>query len=45
MMSNEELGLDTFMEQDGEDQFITITEDATGKERRLQLKSDLIAYQ
>ena len=45
MMSDEELGLDTFTERDGEDQFITITEDATGKERRLQLKSDLIAYQ
>lgn len=45
MMSDEELGLDTFIERDGEDRFITITEDATGKERRLQLESDLIAYQ
>ncbi|KAA6414276.1 MAG: hypothetical protein FRX48_02639 [Lasallia pustulata] len=45
MMSDEELGLDTFAERDGEDRFITITEDATGKERRIQLESDLIAYQ
>ncbi|SLM41353.1 1 protein kinase [Lasallia pustulata] len=45
MMSDEELGLDTFAEWDGEDRFITITEDATGKERRLQLESHLIAYQ
>ena len=45
MMSDEELGLDTFVERDGEDRFITITEDTTKKERRLQLESDLIAYQ
>ena len=45
MMSDEELGLDTFVERDGEDRFITITEDMTGKERRLQLELDLIAYQ
>ncbi|KAA6409210.1 MAG: hypothetical protein FRX48_06763 [Lasallia pustulata] len=42
MMSDEELGLDTFAEWDGEDRFITITEDATGKERRLQLESHLM---
>ena len=45
MMSDEELGLDILVERDGEDRFITITEDITGKERRLQLESDLIAYQ
>ena len=45
MMSDEELGLDTFVERDGEARFITITEDMTRKERRLQLESDLIAYQ
>ena len=45
MMSDEELGLDTFVERDGKDRFITITEDETRKERRLQLESDLIAYQ
>ena len=45
MMSDEELGLDTFVERDGEDRFITITEDDTKKERRLQLESGLIAYQ
>ena len=35
MMSDKELGLDTFTEQDNSDQFITVVEDATGKERRL----------
>ena len=37
MMSDEELGLDTFVERDREDRFITITEDVTRQERRLQL--------
>ena len=45
MMSDEELGLDTFIEQDDGDQFITVVEDATGKERRLQLDPAPIAYQ
>ncbi|KAK3177211.1 hypothetical protein OEA41_008540 [Lepraria neglecta] len=45
MMSDEELGLDTFVERDGEDRFIIITEDMTRKERRLQLEPALIAYQ
>ena len=45
MMSDEELGLDTFVERDGEDRLVTITEDAIGQKRRLQLESDLIAYQ
>ena len=35
MMSDEELGLDTFIEQDDGDRFITVVEDAMGKERRL----------
>lgn len=38
MMSDEELGLDTFVERNGGDLFITITEDATGKEKRFWLE-------
>ncbi|KAL9607795.1 MAG: hypothetical protein Q9167_007323 [Letrouitia subvulpina] len=45
MMSDEELGLDTFVEQDKEDRLITITEDLTGQERRLQLEQNPIAIQ
>ena len=45
MMSDEELGLDTFIERDDGDQFITVVEDATGKERRLQLEPIPIARQ
>ena len=45
MMSDEELGLDTFVERNGGDLFMTITEDATRKEKRLQLKQDPIAIQ
>jgi len=45
MMSDEELGLDTFIERDDGDQFITVVEDVTGKERRLQLEPVPIAYQ
>ena len=44
MMSDEELGLDTFIEQDDGDQFITVVEDMTGKERRLQLEPIPIAH-
>ena len=44
MMSDEELGLDTFIERDDGDQFITVVEDVTGKERRLQLEPVPIAY-
>ncbi len=44
MMSDEELGLDTFVERD-EDRSITITEDVTGKEKRLQLMSSPIVIQ
>jgi hypothetical protein len=45
MMSDEELGLDTFVERDGEDLFITITEDANGEEKRIQLKQDPMVIQ
>lgn len=45
MMSDEELGLDTFIERDDGDRFITVMEDATGKERRLQLEPFPIAHQ
>ncbi|KAL8847182.1 MAG: hypothetical protein Q9221_007767 [Calogaya cf. arnoldii] len=45
MMSDDELGLDTFIQRDDGDQFITVVEDATGKERRLQLEPDPIASQ
>ena len=45
MMSDEELGLDTFVERDGGDLFITITEDATRDEKRLQLVSDPLVVQ
>lgn len=44
MMSDEELGLDTFIEQDDGDQFITVVEDVTGNEERLQLDRAPIAY-
>ncbi|MCJ1251832.1 hypothetical protein MMC30_009070 [Trapelia coarctata] len=45
MMSDEELGLDTFVERDGGDLFITITEDANGKEKRIQLERDPMVIQ
>lgn len=45
MMSDEELGLDTFIEWDNGNWFITIMKDATDKKRRLQLKSIPIAHQ
>lgn len=44
MMSDDELGLDTFTERNGGNRFITV-EDAMGKERRFRLESDPIAYQ
>ena len=37
MMDDEELGLDTFTELDDRGRFITISEDATGKENRMRL--------
>ena len=45
MMSDEELGLDTVFEREGEDLFITITEDTTGKEKKLQLERDPLVVQ
>jgi len=45
MMSDEELGLDTFIERDGGDLFITITEDANGKEKKIQLEEDPMVIQ
>jgi len=45
MMSDEELGLDTFVERDGGDLFITITEDANGNEKRFQLERDPMVIQ
>ena len=38
MMSDEELGLDTFVERVAGDLFMTFTEEATEKETRLQLE-------
>lgn len=45
MMSNEELGLDTFTGLNEKYQSITITKNTTGKEKRLQFEVDPIAYQ
>ena len=45
MMTDEELGLDTFIKRDGEDLFITITEDATGEKKRLQLQREPLVVQ
>jgi hypothetical protein len=45
MMSDEELGLDTFVERDEGNLFITITEDATGDEKRFQLVPDPLVVQ
>lgn len=38
MMNNDELGLDTFIEQKGEDQFVTITDSISGEKKELQLE-------
>ena len=45
LMSNNELGLNTFTERDDANRFITLVKDETGKEKRLGLGSDPIAYQ
>ena len=45
MMSDEELGLDTFIERDGGNLFITIAEDTTRDEKRLQLIPDPLVVQ
>lgn len=44
MMSDEKLGLDKFVERDGGDHFIAITEDVKGEKRRLHLEPVPIAY-
>ena len=38
MMSNEELGLDTFIQLNGEDQLITITDNSNGEKKEFQLE-------
>lgn len=38
MMNNDELGLDTFIEQKGEEQFVTITDSISGEKKELQLE-------
>lgn len=45
LMSNDELGLNTFTGRDDANRFITLVKDETGKETRLGLGSDPIAYQ
>ena len=45
VMSDEELGLDTFIERYNANCFITVVEDATGQKRKLQLDSSPITYQ
>ncbi|KAL2050081.1 hypothetical protein ABVK25_009691 [Lepraria finkii] len=45
MMDDEELGLDTFTEQDDIGRFITISKDATGKENRMQLEEGPLVKQ
>ena len=39
MMSDEELGLDNFLEQENGGLFISVTEDMTGEKKRLQLET------
>jgi hypothetical protein len=38
LMSDEELGLDNFIERDGNNTSITVTEDSTGKEMKILLE-------
>ena len=45
MMSDEELGLDTFIEREGSNDFVTVTDEASGEDRRLHLESWPIARQ
>jgi hypothetical protein len=45
MMSDNELGIDTFIERHGKEQFITVVESGSGAERRLQLDPEPIAFQ
>ena len=45
LMSDKELGLDTFIEEDKGDRFIRIINEATGEEQRLKLELDPVAIQ
>ncbi|KAL9123118.1 MAG: hypothetical protein Q9187_000331 [Circinaria calcarea] len=45
MMNEEELGLDTYTEQNGDDRFIYIEQDRSGGRKRLQLNSNPITRQ
>ena len=44
MISNKELGLNNFIQQDNGNQFIIVIEDMIGKEKRLQLKPVSITH-
>ena len=45
MMSNQELGLDTFIDREGTKEFVTIVDEKTGKQIRLQMENQPIARQ
>ncbi|KAL9099823.1 MAG: hypothetical protein Q9163_004726 [Psora crenata] len=45
LMSDEELGLDTFAERDGTREFVTVFDNMTGEDRRLQIETHPIALQ
>ncbi|KAL9100405.1 MAG: hypothetical protein Q9163_004215 [Psora crenata] len=45
LMSDEELGLDNVIEEDGEDRFISIIKDAIGKQTRVQVEPQPIVVQ
>ncbi|KAI9782551.1 MAG: hypothetical protein M1816_001848 [Peltula sp. TS41687] len=45
MMNNEELGLDTFIERDEGNRFVSVPEDVSGKEKRIQLEQNPIVIQ
>ena len=45
MMSDEEIGLDTFIEREGTKEFVTVVEEKTEKQIRLQMENNPIARQ
>lgn len=45
LMSDEELGLDTFVHRDGAKEIVTVIDDTTGEDRRLQMETPPIARQ
>lgn len=45
MMSDEQLGLDTFIEHEGEKELVTVDDEFSRKDRRLQLEPRPIAHQ